>query len=453
MTFQQAINQYPSLRTLYSKMELQTPMARTLLLQTPLTKSRQWIEQQWQQTTECQNHLSKLNLQTTQRFFMHLSTIHDISGSLKLLQQNQILDDIALFEIKAFALNIKKLNKDFTSPLFPMPDLQEVINILDPEKTESMQFYIYSAYSQELSQIRKEFQQAKNEENEQKAHSLYVKSQQIENTIREQLGIKLFPYIPALLNAIKTIANIDLSFAKAKLSNHYNLQQVEITQERTLTYNSMFHPLVKEILEEKKQTFQPINIEIKEENYLITGANMAGKTLILKTLCLNQLLLQYGFKLPCQSGKVTLVEDIYTSIGDGQNENEGISSFAYEILNLNNIIKNIKTDKTYLILVDELARTTNPIEGKKLVEGFLKVCDQRNSFVVVTTHYSDIEAPAKRMRVKGFKHQDVQAPLDINQINHYIDYSLVEDNSNQVPTEALNLCRLLGVDQDWIGEE
>ena len=103
MTFQQAINQYPSLRTLYSKMELQTPMARTLLLQTPLTKSRQWIEQQWQQTTECQNYLSKLNLQTTQRFFMHLSTIHDISGSLKLLQQNQILDDIALFEIKAFA--------------------------------------------------------------------------------------------------------------------------------------------------------------------------------------------------------------------------------------------------------------------------------------------------------------------------------------------------------------
>ena len=131
MTFQQAINQYPSLRTLYSKMELQTPMARTLLLQTPLTKSQQWIEQQWQQTTECQNYLSKLNLQTTQRFFMHLSTIHDISGSLKLLQQNQILDDIALFEIKAFALNIKKLNKDFTSPLFPMPDLQEVINIPD----------------------------------------------------------------------------------------------------------------------------------------------------------------------------------------------------------------------------------------------------------------------------------------------------------------------------------
>ena len=264
MTFQQAINQYPSLRTLYSKMELQTPMARTLLLQTPLTKSQQWIEQQWQQTTECQNHLSKLNLQTSQRFFMHLSTIHDISGSLKLLQQNQILDDIALFEIKAFAINIKKLNKDFTSPLFPMPDLQEVINILDPEKTESMQFYIYSAYSQELSQIRKEFQQAKNEENEQKAHSLYVKSQQIENTIREQLGIKLFPYIPALLNAIKTIANIDLSFAKAKLSNHYNLQQVEITQERTLTYNSMFHPLVKEILEENTAAESTVDTTVEE---------------------------------------------------------------------------------------------------------------------------------------------------------------------------------------------
>ena len=102
MTFQQAINQNPSLRTLYSQMEIQTPMARNLLLHTPFSQSQQWIEQQWQQITECQTYLTTLNPQTTQRFFMHLSTIHDISGSIKSLQQNQILDDISLFEIKAF---------------------------------------------------------------------------------------------------------------------------------------------------------------------------------------------------------------------------------------------------------------------------------------------------------------------------------------------------------------
>ncbi|MEE1111827.1 MAG: hypothetical protein UH077_01415 [Bacteroidales bacterium] len=452
MTFQQAINQNPSLRTLYSQMEIQTPMARNLLLHTPFSQSQQWIEQQWQQITECQTYLTTLNPQTTQRFFMHLSTIHDISGSIKALQQNQILDDISLFEIKAFCLNTKKLKKDFTSPLFPLPDLQEIIDILDPEKMQAMQFYIYSAYSEELSQARKQWQKAKEEANEQKAHSLYIKTLEIENQIRQTLTQKLYPYIPALSKSLSIIAQIDLTFAKAKLSTQHNLNKVQITDKKQIHYKKIFHPIVKQLLEEKNQPYQSIDIEIGEENYLITGANMAGKTLILKTLALNQQLLQYGFFVACQEGEVCLVEKVLTSIGDGQNENEGLSSFAYEVKNLHNIIQEIKTNATHLVLVDELARTTNPIEGKKLVEGFLKVCNQKGSFIVVTTHYSNIEAPSKRMRVKGFNHKDLQPPIKIEEISQHIDYSLVEDQSNQAPTEAINLCRLLGIDQEWIGE-
>ena len=452
MTFQQAINQNPSLRTLYSQMEIQTPMARNLLLHTPFSQSQQWIEQQWQQITECQTYLTALNPQTTQRFFMHLSTIHDISGSIKALQQNQILDDISLFEIKAFCLNTKKLKKDFTSPLFPLPDLQEIIDILDPEKMQAMQFYIYSAYSEELSQARKQWQKAKEEANEQKAHSLYIKTLEIENQIRQTLSQKLYPYIPALSKSLSIIAQIDLTFAKAKLSTQHNLNKVQITDKKQIHYKKIFHPIVKQLLEEKNQPYQSIDIEIGEENYLITGANMAGKTLILKTLALNQQLLQYGFFVACQDAELCLVEKVLTSIGDGQNENEGLSSFAYEVKNLHNIIQEIKTNATHLVLVDELARTTNPIEGKKLVEGFLEVCNKRGSLVVVTTHYSDIEAPAKRMRVKGFNHKDLQPPIKIEEISQHIDYSLVEDQSNQAPTEAINLCRLLGIDQEWIGE-
>ncbi len=450
MTFNQAINENQSLRNLYSQMEIQTPMARALLLHTEFCKSKQWIEQQWQQIEECQNFIQKLSHQNSQRFFMQLSCIHDIKGSMKSLQQNQILDDISLFEIKAFCLNIKKLKKDFPSKLFILPDLQDVIALLDPEKMEAMQFYIYNAYSEELALARKEWQKAKEEENELKAHSLYVKTLEIENKVRENLCITLFPYIPMLLKALEILAQIDLSFAKAKLSILHSLNTVSIIEEKKIKYQKIFHPLVKALLEEKQQRYQAIDIEIGEENYLITGANMAGKTLILKTLALNQLLLQYGFPLACEKGEVCLVEAVYTSIGDGQNENEGLSSFAYEVKTLNNIIKEVKTNQTFLVLVDELARTTNPLEGKKLVEGFLKVCNQKGSLVVVTTHYSNIEAQCKRMRVKGFKHQELIAPLRIEEISKHIDYSLVEDQSNQAPTEALNLCKLLAVDEDWL---
>jgi hypothetical protein len=56
------------------------------------------------------------------------------------------------------------------------------------------------------------------------------------------------------------------------------------------------------------------------------------------------------------------------------------------------------------------------------------------------------------MRVKGFKHQELTPPIKIEDISKHIDYSLIEDKTNQVPTEAINLCRLLGIDQEWIEE-
>ncbi len=367
-----------------------------------------------------------------------------------LFDKEFVSEENLLINASRIGINTKKLKKDFTSPLFPLPDLQEIIDILDPEKMQAMQFYIYSAYSEELSQARKLWQKAKEEANEQKAHSLYIKTLEIENQIRQTLSQKLYPYIPALSKSLSIIAQIDLTFAKAKLSTQHNLNKVQITDKKQIHYKKIFHPIVKQLLEEKNQPYQSIDIEIGEENYLITGANMAGKTLILKTLALNQQLLQYGFFVACQEGEVCLVEKVLTSIGDGQNENEGLSSFAYEVKNLHNIIQEIKTNATHLVLVDELARTTNPIEGKKLVEGFLKVCHQKGSLVIVTTHYSNIEAPAKRMRVKGFNHKDLQPPIKIEEISQHIDYSLVEDQSNQAPTEAINLCRLLAIDEDWI---
>ena len=103
-----------------------------------------------------------------------------------------------------------------------------------------------------------------------------------------------------------------------------------------------------------------------------------------------------------------------------------------------------------MVLVDELARTTNPKEGVALVDSFLNILSKYNSFSVTTTHYSGIKTEANRLRVKGFIPNDSQKEISINEISNQIDYSLIEDLEMIIPNEALYLADLLKVDKEFI---
>lgn len=450
MRFQQAVAEYPSLKTIYSQMELQTSMGRKLLTDTEFSHSSAWIKRQWEQTEECMAFRKAQNEQSLHHFLCLMGEICDISGTISLIEQGETADDVGLFELKVFCINVKKVGKLFASSLMPLPDLQEVINILDPEKLELPRFYIYSAYSKELEEKRKEWEKAKEKNDQEASRKLYCECLDLEDKVREELCCRIRPLIAEIKQAMESIAQTDVAFAKAVLAEELHLNKVSIVEKAEIKYRNIFHPVVKRLMTKSGRRYQDIDVQVDERVLLITGANMAGKTMILKTLALNQLLLQYGFFLACESGEVCLVESVQCSIGDGQNEEQGLSSFAWEIKTLDNIIKTMRQGGRHLVLVDELARTTNPIEGKKLVEGFIKVCSEQSSLAVVTTHYSNIQAPCRSMRVKGFMHQDLTPPIDIDRISDHIDYSLIESDNRQVPTEALNLCRLLAVDNDWI---
>ena len=415
MRFQQAIAEYPSLKTIYSQMELQTSMGRKLLTSTEFSHSSAWIKRQWEQTEECLAFRKAQNEQSLHHFLCLMGEICDISGTIRLIEQGETADDVGLFELKVFCINVKKVGKLFASSLMPLPDLQGVIDILDPEKLELPRFYIYSAYSKELEEKRKQWEKAKEEDNQEASRRLYCECLDLEDKVREELCCCIRPLIAEIKQAMESIAQTDVAFAKAVLAEKLHLNKVSIVEKAEIKYRNIFHPVVKRLMTESDRRYQDIDVHIDERVLLITGANMAGKTMILKTLALNQLLLQYGFFLACESAELCLVESVQCSIGDGQDEEQGLSSFAWEIKTLDNIIKIMRQGGRHLVLVDELARTTNPVEGKKLVEGFIKVCSEQSSLAVVTTHYSNIQAPCRSMRVKGFMHQALTPPIHIRQ--------------------------------------
>jgi len=368
------------------------------------------------------------------------------------------MNDIELFEIKLFAFNAKKIleiilqlldNKLFDCNCeidFAISDFDEVIKILDPENTCVPTFYIYSAYSKTLQSLREQELQKKNDH---ELSVIQVRIFEIEQQIREELSRRLKQYSAKFLNALKTVAYIDLLFAKAEFALEFDMCKPEISIDTT-DYKAIFNPEVKQSLEKSGRCYQCIDIVFGHFPTLITGINMGGKTLMLKTLAISQLLFQYGFYVPATEANIAIVDDVMYSFTDEQDHVQGLSSFASEMKRIDEIISTIDTNPRVLVLIDELARTTNPKEGAAIVSAMLDILQEREVSSFITTHY-DIETSCRRLRVKGLKDEVMAGNnLNITYIQKAIDYNLIDDVSQGTPNEAIRIAEMLGINKRLI---
>lgn len=177
---------------------------------------------------------------------------------------------------------------------------------------------------------------------------------------------------------------------------------------------------------------------------------MAGKSVLLKSIALAQTLTQFGFFIPATSATVAPVKRIAIISGDGEDESRGLSSYASEMLKVNDIVLEAQKGTSMLVLIDELARTTNPVEGQAIVCGMLEFLVKENVRAVITTHYG-IDMPVRKLRVKGFREERcTSGKVSVEHINDYIDYSLEETTARDVPHEAIRIAEIVGVNDEFL---
>jgi len=448
-TFRQHIAEISGLRFIYENLNIKSSIGRKQLLNSKLFIDKKDLETTFSCLSKAVDYVKRNNdTANYKKLCHHLSDINDISASIQNLKDGNILDDIALFEIKKFAIISEKLKDIFEKSGFAQViifDLEEVISILDPENSGIPTFYIYSSYSKELAQLRKNIE---TETNQEKNDKIRVKCYELEDKIRIDLSKRLVNSALKISHNLEQFAHVDNMLAKAELSITQNFSCPEITEKTE--YKAVFNPEISKILEAEGKSFQPIDISITNEPFLITGANMSGKTVLLKTMALCQYLFQFGFYIPAKSAKICIVDKIMLSIGENQNEMNGLSSFAVEMLNINKIISEAKSGKRILALVDELARTTNPDEGKAFVSAFVQMMTKLNVSSLITTHYSGMNSDCKRLRVKGLRKIKNTDEVTVKNINDFMDYSLEIVNDDNVPNEAIRIAEILDIDEDFI---
>lgn len=426
------------IRFVIDRLDLQSGFARRWMLDASMMTDRDEIVAAYEVLRRFESWTASTSASFISTLQCKLQGLKDIRTTIKNLSQKATLDDIELFEVKHLAIlaaDVRQLMKEYgLEQAINIPPTEKIIDILDPDELRIDTFYVYDSYCARLRELRAEMR--KNPDNQ---DALLAEATEIEIGVRIDLSQRLHPFAELIEQAQIALAQVDVNLAKALQMRDMGLCFPTPSSDGVTSYTAMFHPQVKEAEATRGKEFEPVNIAFAIRPTLITGANMGGKTVVLKTLALCQYLYQFGFGIPAQEAQIDVKDGIHFCIGDDQSVERGLSSFAAEMKHIDSLIKASRKGLRLLGLIDEPARTTNPVEGAALVEALLQVLAHKEMSLVMTTHY-DVEVTTEqcqRLRVKGFD-------------NGVMHYALMEVHDGEVPHEALNIAQSLDIDAEWI---
>lgn len=399
--------------------------------------------------------------------------LKNIKNVLNNCLKGNILDDVDFFELKVQGMLMQNLDeylKELPKELeiFRLNDIKELIEALDPDGERVPTFYVYDSYSEKLKDIREKkkaierkiFSSSNLEEIsnlKEERLKVLVEEEQEELEIRKVLSMEVLKFGELYLENIDKIGNLDFLMAKVKFAQQYGGKRAKISTDMKISAKKLVNIEVREMLASKGKEFTPIDIELGSGVTIITGANMGGKSVALKTITENLLLFNYGFFVVAEEAEFPIVDFVFFVSDDMQDISKGLSTFGAEIMKLKEV--NIFLELgTGFVVFDEFARGTNPKEGQKFVKALAECLNEQKSISLITTHFDGVaQANMNHYEVVGLKNVDfnkLKRKIEISEnsmslIQEYMDYRLEKTKDSEVPKDALNIAKLIGINEKF----
>ena len=200
--------------------------------------------------------------------------------------------------------------------------------------------------------------------------------------ILAELSALVAEHATDLVTLVETIAALDLSLASASLSTSWAGAPVEVGPRVRLLRAR--HPLL------EPGSAVPIDLDLDElRAVVVSGPNTGGKTVALKTLGLAALLHQAGLRPPARLASLPVFDRVLADIGDHQSIEMSLSTFSGHLRTLVAVLG--EATHRSLVLLDELAAGTDPVEGSALAQALVTRLAGQARLTVVTTHHPELK--------------------------------------------------------------
>lgn len=207
----------------------------------------------------------------------------------------------------------------------------------------------------------------------------------------------LHTYAPLLQMYNSAIGDYDFIRSKALLAIDMNAHYPRISDQATVQLINAFHPLL--FLYNKKAGKEtiPVSISLNEKKriLIISGPNAGGKTVTMKTIGLNQVMVQCGLLVPVHpDSEMGIFKKLFIHIGDTQSLQFELSTYSSHLMHMKYFIENAG-GKT-MFFIDELGSGSDPNLGGSFAEVILEELAYKHAIGVVTTHYLNLKIMANR---------------------------------------------------------
>ena len=203
--------------------------------------------------------------------------------------------------------------------------------------------------------------------------------------ILRELSNMLRPHTNIIRNNAWVLGHLDFVHAKFLFMQENKAVVPQLSTDKTVQLLQARHPLLTNPVANDLHFLDELTVIV------ITGPNTGGKTVMLKTLGLAQLMAQSGLPILADKGsKVAVFNEIFADIGDEQSIEQSLSTFSSHMTNIVDILA--AADKDSLVLVDELGAGTDPQEGASLAISILEHLRLMQVKTMATTHYPELKA-------------------------------------------------------------
>lgn len=203
--------------------------------------------------------------------------------------------------------------------------------------------------------------------------------------ILQELSERVRPHAAEIANDAWIIGHFDLIRAKVRFIQETGAVVPQVSEGQEIQLLHVRHPLVQDAVANDVHFGKDLTAIV------ITGPNTGGKTIMLKTLGLTQLMAQSGLPILADKGsRVGIFEEVFADIGDEQSIEQSLSTFSSHMTNIVDILG--KVNQNSLLLLDELGAGTDPQEGAALAMSILEDLRLRQVKTMATTHYPELKA-------------------------------------------------------------
>jgi len=239
---------------------------------------------------------------------------------------------------------------------------------------------------------------------------------------------------------INIFSRLDAWFSMAVAVKTFNLSFPEFIESNNphIEAKGLYHILLHQPV--------PYDIELNpQHNFLfLTGANMAGKSTLIKSVGSSVFLAHIGMGVPAVHMKLTLFGGLLSNINVVDNIAKGESFFFNEVQRIKNTIEKINTGKKWLVLIDELFKGTNVQDAMKcsttVIKGLIKI---KSSVFILSTHLYEIGEELKSYPNINFRYFETKVKDDQLEFSYQLKEGISDDRLGYVILKRERVVELL----------